>query len=83
MLFDMLSDVFDAIDNDIHTMRVSLSEDNAKALFEHFAFGGVAYGETKRYSVPIQSLKGKNTRKYFCVWVTRTDSGRYEYGVNT
>jgi hypothetical protein len=45
---------------------------------ERFAFGGIAYGTDKRESFEIETLKGKGTRKYFQLIITRLDSGFYE-----
>ena len=40
--------------------------------------GGCRYGERICCDVPIQSLRGKGTRKYAHIVVERLDSGRYE-----
>jgi len=80
---ETLWQVFDQIDERKAEMKAEIDPVDWEALENHFCFGGISYDETKRYSVPIKKLKGKGTRKYFCVWVTRTDHGTYEYGVNT
>lgn len=38
---------------------------------------------TIRGAAKADTKKGKKTNCYFCVWITRVDSGRYEYGCNT
>ena len=44
----------------------------------HFTFGGMVYGETKSQSFPLESYKGKATRKYAHVTIWRHETGRYE-----
>jgi len=54
-------------------------DDNLQtALERHYGIGGVAYNEVKEGHFPIQSLKGKPTRKYLHVIVTRFQTGTYE-----
>ncbi len=45
---------------------------------ERFVFGGLAYGETKEAHYPIETLKGKSTKKYAHMTIYRMESGRYE-----
>lgn len=47
-------------------------------LDEAFATGGIPYGTTREAHLPIEFLKGKNTKKHFHVSIYRMDSGRYE-----
>ena len=48
------------------------------ALVQRYEFDGVPYGTSKRFDGELKSYKGKNTRKWFHVTITRMDSGRYE-----
>ncbi|MEI7985557.1 MAG: hypothetical protein WCI55_08005 [Armatimonadota bacterium] len=43
-----------------------------------FGIGGVAYGEVKEGHFPLLSLKGKATKKYLHVIITRLETGTYE-----
>ena len=47
-------------------------------LDEAYASGGIPYGATREAHLPIEFLKGKNTKKHFHVSIYRMDSGRYE-----
>lgn len=39
---------------------------------------GMRYGEVVRSDVPVETIKGKRTRKYAHAVIERLDSGRYE-----
>lgn len=57
----------------------------AEDAFEHFIFGGVAYGETKRSSETLITRKGNEARKCLQVTVSRPALGEPnagEYEVN-
>ncbi len=43
-----------------------------------FEFDGIPYGTHKEGHYPILTKKGKPTKKYFHVTLTRMDSGMYE-----
>lgn len=45
---------------------------------DEFIFGGINYNESKTAHYPIETIKGKNTRKHLHVVISRTDNGRYE-----
>lgn len=47
-------------------------------IHDEFTFGGINYNERKAAHYPIVSIKGRNTRKYLHVVISRTDDGRYE-----
>lgn len=47
-------------------------------LAEPFQYGGITYGTHKEGHYPILTIKGKPTKKYFHVILTRMDSGTYE-----
>jgi hypothetical protein len=54
-------------------------DDNLQnAVERHFGIGGVAYGEVREGHFPLLSLKGKSTRKYLHVVITRLETGTYE-----
>ena len=63
--------------------RVNLQESrgvlvNPDAIAEVFMMGGMRYDEVRRESFELATLKGKNTRSWFHIVITRLDSGRYE-----
>ena len=78
MTFADLSQTLDAAREQIRIDRVELTDDARSMLFDHFAFGGIPYNTVSRVSVPVATLKGKPTRKWFHVIVSRLDNGRYE-----
>jgi len=45
---------------------------------DKFSYGGISYGDTKNSDFEIETIKGKKTRKYGHVTITRTDGGVYE-----
>lgn len=45
---------------------------------EPFLFGGIPYGQSKKSDYKLVSYKGRPTRKYLHVNITRMDTGRYE-----
>lgn len=40
--------------------------------------GGMAYGQTLSENYPLESYKGKATKKYGHITICRMDTGRYE-----
>ena len=44
----------------------------------NFIWGCIGYNETARYSLAIEFLKSKSTKKALQVQVARLESGRYE-----
>lgn len=50
----------------------------AENWIESFQFGGIPYGTHKEAHFALSSYKGKPTKKYGHVTITRMDSGRYE-----
>lgn len=74
--FPTLSDALDAAE---HQNKVGSDLILGEDFREAFAFGGVGYGETKQAHVPIESFRGKNTRKWFHVVIYRmSQTGTYE-----
>jgi len=57
---------------------VKMSEAEEYNLREKFAFDGVKYEQTKQASGPIESIKGKATKKWLHISIYRMSSGRYE-----
>lgn len=57
---------------------IRLSEDSENILNINLR-EGMAYGETKRVSVEIDSIRGRKTKKYFTAVIYRFENtGRYE-----
>lgn len=56
------------------------------AMIEELSLG-VPVGYTVRSAAKCNSYRGKplgaRAKRHFCVWITRRDDGRYEYGCNT
>ena len=58
--------------------RLSLKDIMLAEDFEIPFNNGIKYGETITNHVEILTLKGKKTRKYFHIIITRLDNGMYE-----
>jgi len=43
-----------------------------------FQSGGMVYGEVKSADYELESYKGKKTKKYAHITITRFETGRYE-----
>ena len=69
-----LSEALDGIEKHLEEKQIILGSD----LREPFMYGGIPYGTHKEAHYPILTIKGKATRKYFHVTLTRMDSGTYE-----
>lgn len=74
MFYETLSDVLDVVDKQILEEKIVLECDYRSS----YSTGGINYGETSRTHWEIVSIKGKKTRKYFHVIITRMDNGKYE-----
>lgn len=75
------SPFYDRLDQVIDAVKADLSENDAtfkQASSLELMNGPIAYGETHVWHFILETLKGKNTRKYLHVSVYRTESGRYE-----
>lgn len=72
-MFDRLDQAIDAAQKEVENSAIVLEDD----LWGPFG-SGLKYGECRRGSYKIVTLKGKPTRKYFHVIITRMDTGRYE-----
>jgi hypothetical protein len=70
MLFETLSDCLDAARKDCENNKIVLTNqiDN---------FEPMQYNTVQRKSFEIDTIKGKNTRKYYHIIISRLD-GRYE-----
>ena len=71
---DTLGQALDGIEKHLAQKQIILGSD----LREPFMYGGIPYGTHKEAHYPIQTIKGKATKKYFHITLTRLDSGRYE-----
>jgi hypothetical protein len=74
MLFNTLSEVLDQVEKDLIKDQVVLIED----FREEYSFGGIRYNEVSCIHKEIETIKGKKTRKYYHIIISRLDSGRYE-----
>lgn len=78
MTHETLSNAIDQVRNEIIDRDIALTED-VRCQFENaFVYGGIAYGQTKRASFEIATIRGRTTRKYLHVIVYRFETGRYE-----
>ena len=77
-----LHDVIDALPGERDELNVTVADADWSELIADLS-QHVAYGQTIRGNAKCATKRGKPTRCYFCVWITRTDSGRYEFGCNT
>lgn len=73
-MFNTLSDCLDSIENELLKDKVVLVDDFRSP----FEYGGISYDTSKETHVEIATIKGKKTRKYFHVIITRLDNGMYE-----
>lgn len=69
MLFETLSDC-------LNTVRQENIKNNIETIVDNFE--PMNYDTVQRKSFPIESIKGKKTRKYCHVIITRFNCGRYE-----
>jgi hypothetical protein len=84
---ERLDQVLDELITDAADLKVTLTDENWQDLRHRLCnsggMSGVSYGTTVREVAPCETKKGKPTRCFFCVWITRTEDGFYEYGCNT
>ncbi len=69
-----LSEALDGIEKHLEKEQIVLDSD----LREPFMYGGISYNTHREAHYPIQTIKGRKTKKYFHVTLTRMDSGTYE-----
>ena len=74
---ETLSEALDVVERMIADYRIKLSPEAEYELRETYSYG-MRYGEILKANVPIETLKDRNTGKWFHVVITRLDSGRYE-----
>jgi len=74
--------LFQAVENCIerflYESKAIITDENLQTLRDNFYIGGMRYNEVQRYSVPVETVKGRKTGKYAHIVITRLDSGRYE-----
>ena len=84
---EMLSQVRDALHGRAVEAKVTISDDNWEQLRHRLCnpggMSGYKYNQSSREAVPCETKNGKGTRAHFCVWISRTDAGVYEFGTNT
>lgn len=73
-MFETLSDLLSEVKKDLEKNNIILVED----FREEYSFGGIKYNEVRTEHFEIESFKGKKTRKYYHIIISRLDSGRYE-----
>ena len=79
MTVALLSEALDQVETELNDRKVVLSPEARETINRTYGFGGVKYGEVVKCDVEIESLKGKNTRKWFHIVIERFDhNGRYE-----
>lgn len=69
--------VSEAISREVEARPIVLSAESEEILSSSMS-EGMRYGEIRRINVPIESLSGRSTRKWFHAVVERMESGRYE-----
>lgn len=75
---DTLGQALDAAFAELKEGGAVISTENETLAREAFAFGGMKYNETRISNVPLDSLKGKPTKKFGHATIYRAESGRYE-----
>lgn len=71
-MFETLSAALDSAETQLKDVVL------ANCFREKFAYGGIPYNQMKESHTEILSIKGKKTKKYFHVIITRLDNGTYE-----
>ena len=64
----------DQVENELISAKIVLV-DSFRSPFE---YGGIPYDTSKETHVEIETIKGKKTRKWFHVIITRLSNGTYE-----
>lgn len=75
---ETLSQSLDRAFLELRDRGAAISADMEQQAREGFAFDGVKYGETKMANFPLDSYKGKPTKKGGHISIYRMESGRYE-----
>jgi hypothetical protein len=73
MSYPTLSETLDAVQKEL-PKNVILEKDYR----EEFTYGGISYETSKTVHIPIVSINGKKTKKYFHISIYRLHSGNYE-----
>ena len=74
-----LGEAMDQVSDYLVENKIDLSDESKTQLWERYAFDGIRYGEVKTGDVEVAAIKGKKTRKWFHVTITRFDhNGFYE-----
>jgi hypothetical protein len=73
-MFEILSDLLAEVKKDLEKNNIVLVED----FIVRYCFGGIKYNEVRTEHFEIETIKGKKTRKYYHIIISRLDSGRYE-----
>lgn len=73
MTYSTLSETLDVCQSEL-PKNVVLERD----FREDYAYGGIPYETSKEVHIPIVSINGKKTKKYFHVIIYRLHSGNYE-----
>ena len=76
MTFETLGQAVDQAKTEFADYKAVLVE--PERLEETYAFGGIPYNTNKKFDSELVTLRGKNTRKWGHLVITRLDSGRYE-----
>lgn len=71
-MFNTLGECLDQVGLELN--GVILAED----FREKYMYGGIPYGTVKENHVEILQLKGKKTKKWLHIIITRMDNGMYE-----
>ena len=82
MSLESHSEVMLALPAQATACKVEISQENWGQLISDLSTH-VDRGQTIRAAAKCDTKRGKPTRAFFCVWITRTDNGRYEHGCNT
>jgi hypothetical protein len=73
-MFETLADLLSQVKKDLEKNDIVLVED----FFVTYCFGGIKYNEVRTEHFEIETIKGKKTRKYYHIIISRLDNGRYE-----
>lgn len=74
-----LGEAMDQVNEYLVDNKIVLTEQGTADLAGRYEFDGVKYGEVKTADAEVATIKGKNTRRWFHVTITRFDhNGMYE-----
>lgn len=76
MLHETLHAAIDQANQDLVDFKCVLTD--PLAIAKHYQYDGISYDTYKKFDGELATYKGRKTKKWFHVTITRMESGRYE-----